>query len=96
MKTARFALGALTLALTATVLPAQTGMHGMTPQDLITLKRVAGPVVSPNGKWKTQMLVITGEKDLGIPNTQRRAANAALQWHQTVLGWLARHLKSGS
>ena len=51
MKTARFALGALTLALTTTVLPAQTGVHSMTPQDLVTLKRVAGPVVSPDGKW---------------------------------------------
>ncbi|MGB7654151.1 MAG: S9 family peptidase [Novosphingobium sp.] len=51
MKIARFALGALTLALITTVLPAQTGVHSMTPQDLVTLKRVAGPVVSPDGKW---------------------------------------------
>ena len=51
MKIARFALGALTLVLTTTVLAARTGMPGMTPQDLVTLKRVAGPVVSPDGKW---------------------------------------------
>ena len=51
MKIARFALGALTLALTTTALPAQTGVHGMTPQDLVTLKRVGAPVVSPDGKW---------------------------------------------
>lgn len=51
MKPVRVALGALTLTLTTTALPAQTGARGMTPQDLVTLKRVADPVVSPDGKW---------------------------------------------
>ncbi len=70
-------------------------------------------------KWKTPMLVITGENDFRIPYTQGLASFTALQmrgvpaellvfpdenhwvlkpknslqWHNTVFGWLARHLK---
>ncbi|MBX9643152.1 MAG: S9 family peptidase [Novosphingobium sp.] len=45
------ALGALAIALSATSLPAQTGQRTMTEQDLVTLKRVSAPAVSPDGMW---------------------------------------------
>lgn len=45
------ALGALALALSAAALPAQTALRTMTEQDLVTLKRVAAPAVSPDGQW---------------------------------------------
>ncbi|MCC6927179.1 S9 family peptidase [Novosphingobium sp.] len=45
------ALGALAIALSATPLAAQTAARTMTPQDLVTLKRVASPAVSPDGQW---------------------------------------------
>ena len=51
MKKASLALGALAFALVATSLTAQSDGNAMTPQDLVTLKRVAAPVVSPDGKW---------------------------------------------
>jgi dipeptidyl aminopeptidase/acylaminoacyl peptidase len=45
------ALGALAVALSATALSAQTAPRTMTFQDLVTLKRVAAPTVSPDGQW---------------------------------------------
>ena len=45
------ALGALAIALFATPLAAQSAARTMTPQDLVTLKRVAAPVISPDGQW---------------------------------------------
>ncbi len=47
----RIALGALAIALTASALPAAPGQPAMTPQDLVTLKRVGSPAVSPDGAW---------------------------------------------
>ncbi|WP_391562492.1 prolyl oligopeptidase family serine peptidase, partial [Novosphingobium sp.] len=47
----RTALGAIAFVLTASALPAQTGVQTMTPQDLVTLKRLAAPAVSPDGQW---------------------------------------------
>ncbi|MDE2434621.1 MAG: S9 family peptidase [Sphingomonadales bacterium] len=45
------ALSALALALSAAPAVAQSPARAMTVQDLLTLKRVAAPVVSPDGKW---------------------------------------------
>ena len=45
------ALGALAFALSATPALSQVGARDMTPQDLVTLKRVGSPVVSPGGTW---------------------------------------------
>lgn len=45
------ALGALAFALFASPVAAQTAKRAMTPEDLITLKRVGAPAVSPDGKW---------------------------------------------
>ncbi|MEQ1498431.1 MAG: S9 family peptidase [Novosphingobium sp.] len=41
----------MAFVLTASALPAQTGVQTMTPQDLVTLKRLAAPAVSPDGQW---------------------------------------------
>ena len=51
MITFRTALSALSVALTASSLPAQSGPHAMNPKDLVTLKRVGAPTVSPDGGW---------------------------------------------
>jgi dipeptidyl aminopeptidase/acylaminoacyl peptidase len=45
------ALGALAFALFANPVAAETARRAMTPQDLITLKRVGAPAVSPDGQW---------------------------------------------
>ena len=45
------ALGALAIALTASALPATPGQPAMSPQDLVTLKRLGAPAVSPDGAW---------------------------------------------
>ncbi len=50
MKAPLFALGALALALASPVL-AQTAPLAMTAQDLVTLKRIAAPAASPDGRW---------------------------------------------
>ena len=83
MKSARFALGALTLALTTAVLPAQTGVQIMTPQDLVTLKRVAGPVVSPDGKW-----VVYQQTDTD-PATLKRQSGL---WRTAIKGGTAQRI----
>ena len=48
----RIALGALAIAL-ASVAPATSPPppRGMSPQDLVTLKRLGSPAVSPDGTW---------------------------------------------
>ncbi|MFM5916743.1 MAG: prolyl oligopeptidase family serine peptidase [Novosphingobium sp.] len=45
------ALGALAFALLSAPSLAETTPRAMTPQDLVTLKRVGSPAVSPDGKW---------------------------------------------
>ena len=45
------ALGALAFALSAAPALSQAGARDMTSQDLVTLKRVGSPVVSPDGSW---------------------------------------------
>lgn len=49
MNKTSLALGALALAFSAT--PAAAQPRPMSAQDLVTLKRVAAPVASPDGKW---------------------------------------------
>ncbi len=51
MKHPAIALGALALSLIATPAAAQTALRAMTPEDLITLKRVGAPAASPDGAW---------------------------------------------
>ncbi len=50
MKHLSVALGALAFALVASPALAQS-THAMSIEDLLTLKRVAAPVASPDGKW---------------------------------------------
>ena len=45
------ALGALAFALVSTPALSQTETKVMTPQDLVTLKRVSGPAAAPDGSW---------------------------------------------
>ncbi len=45
----RFSL-VLLIAL-ASPLAAQTGRHTITHEDVFLMKRVAGPVISPDGRW---------------------------------------------
>ncbi|MFM5894346.1 MAG: prolyl oligopeptidase family serine peptidase [Novosphingobium sp.] len=45
------ALGALAFALLATPAFADAQPRAMSPQDLVTLKRVGSPAVSPDGNW---------------------------------------------
>jgi len=45
------ALGALAFSLIAIPAAAQAQPRAMTPQDLVTLKRVGSPAVSPDGTW---------------------------------------------
>lgn len=51
MKPIPCAFSALALSLVSVPLTAQTATTAMTPQDLITLKRIAAPVASPDGQW---------------------------------------------
>ena len=51
MKHPAIALGALALSLIALPAAAQTAPRAMTPDDLITLKRVGAPAASPDGAW---------------------------------------------
>ncbi|MFO1255084.1 MAG: S9 family peptidase [Sphingomonadaceae bacterium] len=59
MSNFRIALGALAIALSAAAVPAQAGTRTMTPQDLVTLKRVSAPAISPDGAWVVYQQVDT-------------------------------------
>ena len=47
----KIALGALAIALTSSALAVAPAAQIMSPQDLVTLKRIGGPAVSPDGAW---------------------------------------------
>jgi len=51
MKSLTLAFSALILSLVTAPLAAQTATATMTSQDLITLKRIAAPIASPDGQW---------------------------------------------
>ena len=64
------ALGALAFALVSTPAFAQAQLRAMTPQDLVTLKRVGSPAVSPDGTWvvfqQTDTDAVTYKRTTGL------------------------------
>ena len=51
MQPINFAFRALAIVVAAMPLSAQAQTRAMTAQDLVTLKRIAAPVASPDGQW---------------------------------------------
>ena len=77
------ALGALALTPTASAALAQTGARMMAPQDLVTLKRVSSPAVSPDGNWVVYQQVDTD------PATYKRVTGL---WRVSVKGGTAQRI----
>ncbi|MBN8500838.1 MAG: S9 family peptidase [Sphingomonadales bacterium] len=63
MKHSTLALSALVFVLSATPALAQEATRAMTPQDLVTLKRVGSPVASPDGQTVVYQQTDTNPSD---------------------------------